>query len=171
MSVKLYDKKVYQISLVSNNQLLVLLAGKERVIRLKSLDRFLERSESSFDSKISERKNINLFAVHPTTLILALAIKTRIFLYQIHSNPQPYPYTYLHELTSNQTISYLEILLFDINDNSEQFLCYGYSSTFVTYGINPTTSNVVLFKDKELILAASREQPNEILRILPVNSE
>lgn len=159
------------MSLISNDQLLVLLAGRERLIRIKSLDRFLEHSESSFDSKITERKNINQFTVHPITLTLALIIRTRIFIYKIHSNPQPYPYALIGEINPNQPISYLDILLLNINENEEQILCYGYSSTFLCYPIDQQANQVVLFKDKDLILSASRESSNEILRVIPIISK
>jgi hypothetical protein len=166
--MKLYDKKVYQISLISNNQLLVILSGKERIIRIKSFERFLNHSESSFDSKISDKKNINFFTVHPITLTLCFAIKNRIFIYKIHSNPQPYPYTYMNELNTNQTITYLEISLLKINNINEQILCFGYSSTFMTYGIDQQSSNIILLRDKDLALQISREQSNEIIRVIPV---
>ena len=159
------------MSLISNDQLIVLLSGKERIIRIKSLDRFLEHSESSFDSKISERKNINQYSVHSTTLTLALIIKTRIFIYKINSNPQPYPYTYLNEINPNQNISYLDILLLNINENEEQILCYGYSSTFLCYSIDQQGNSLMLFKDKDLILSASHEPSNEILRVIPIISK
>ena len=164
--MKLYEKKVYQISLVSNNQLLVILSGKERVIRIKSFERFLNYSESSFDSKISEKKNINLFTVHPITLTLCFAIKNRIFIYKIHSNPQPYPYTYLHEFNINQNITYLEISLLKINNLNEQILCFGYSSTFMAYGIDQQSSSILLLRDKDLTIHIS----NEIVRVIPVIS-
>ena len=169
--MKLYDKKVYQIALISNNHLLIILSGKERVIRIKSLDRFLDRSESSFDSKISDKKNVTLFTVHPVTLTLCFAIKTRIFIYKIHSNPQPYPYTFLNELNANQNISYLEVSLLKLNENNEQILWYGYSSTFLAYGIDQQSSSIILLRDKDLRIPISRDQSNEISRVIPVISQ
>jgi hypothetical protein len=169
--MKLYDKKVYQISLISNNQLLVILCGKERTIRIKSLEQFLDYSESLFDSKISDKKNINLFTVHPITLTLCFTIKNRILIYKIHSNPQPYSYTYLTELNVNQTITYLEILLLKINNINEQILCFGYSTTCMTYGIDQQSSNILLVRDKDLRAQIAREQSNEILHVIQVISE
>jgi len=156
--------------LISNNQLLVILCGKERVIRIKSVERFLDRSSSSFDSKIPERKNATLFSVHPISLTLCIAIKNHLFIYKIHSNPQPYPYTLIQELETIQNVTYLQISLLKINNNQEQILWYGYSSIFMAHRIDQQSSSIVLLRDNDPSLQIFRQQPIEILRVIPVMS-
>ena len=170
-STKLYDKKVYQLSLISNNQLLVILSGKERMIRIKSFERLLDHSQSPFDSKIPETKNATLFAVDPTSLTLCVAIKNSLFVYKIYSKPQPYPYTRIYELNTTQIVTYLEISMLKINNNEEQILWYGYLSTFIAQRIDRQSPSVVLLRDKDPTLKVFRERPMGILRVIPLTSQ
>ena len=106
---KLYDKKVFQLSLVSENQLLLVLSGKERMIRIKSFNHFLDHSSSSLDTKIAESKNATVFAIDPRSLTLCVAIKNDIHVYTIFAKPQPYSYRHLCDLHTTQIITYLDI--------------------------------------------------------------
>ncbi|CAF4400534.1 unnamed protein product, partial [Adineta steineri] len=128
---KLYDKKVYQLSLISNNQLLVILSGKERMIRIKSVEHLLNHSESPFDSKIPETKNATLFTIEPVSLTLCVAIKNCLCIYKIYSRPQPYSYKHICDLHTTQIVTYLDISILEINNDKERILWYGYSSTFM----------------------------------------
>ncbi len=87
--------------MISNGEFLVTLAGKKRTIRLQSLKSLLEHPLSTLDSKIIETKNATTFAVHSTSLILCVAIKNRILVYQLFSTPRPYHYSYIRELNTS----------------------------------------------------------------------
>jgi hypothetical protein len=145
-----------------------MLSGKERVIRIKSVERFLALSPSSFDSKISETKNTILFSVHPISLTICVAIKNRLSIYKIHSNPLPYPYTLIQEFNITQNVTYLEISLLKIDNNEEQILWYGYASTFFMHRIGQQPSNIILLRDKDPSLQIFRDSSIEILRVIPV---
>ncbi len=167
---KLYDNRIYQLALVANNQLLVLLSGKERIIRIKLLQCLLERSEWTFDSEIVETKNATLFAVNPISLTLCVAVKNRLLIYKIHSNPRPYPYTLKHELNTTQNITYLDISTLKINNNEEKILWYGYSSTFIAQRLDQQCPSVTLLRDEDPTLKVLRERSIDILRVIPITS-
>jgi hypothetical protein len=147
-----------------------LLSGKGRIIRIKSLKCLLAHSEWSFDSEILETKNATLFAIDSASLTLCVAIKNHILIYKIHLNPRPYPYTLKHELNAPQNISYLDISILKINNNEEQILWYGYSSTFIAQRIDQQCESVVLLRDEDPTLQVLRERSIDILRVIPITS-
>jgi hypothetical protein len=171
VSIKLYDKKVYQLSLISNNQLLVILSGKERMIHIKSLDRLLDRSQSPLDIKIPGTKNTTLFAVDPISLTLCVAVKNCLFVYKIYSKPQPYPYTRIFELNTTQIVTYLEISMLKINNRDEEILWYGYLSTFMAQRIDRQSPSIALLRDKDPTLKSLCERSMGILRVIPITSQ
>ncbi|CAF1026594.1 unnamed protein product [Adineta steineri] len=169
-STKLSDKKVHQLSLISNGDLLVTLAGKQRTIRLQSLKTLLEHPLSSLDSKMIETKNATTFTVHSTSLILCVAIKNRILIYQLFSTPKPYHYSYMRELNIIQNVTYLEILTININQCEQQILWYGYPSTFIAQRLDQQSSSVSLLRDEDPTLQFFRDRPIEALRVVPVTN-
>jgi hypothetical protein len=170
-STKLSDKKVHQLSLISNGEFLVTLAGKQRTIRLQSLKSLLEHPLSTLDSKIVETKNATTFAVHSTSLILCVAIKNRILVYQLFSTPRPYHYSFIREFNTIQNVTYLEILTLNINQIEQQILWYGYPSTFVAQRLDQQCPSVSLLRDEDPTLQFFRDRPIESLRVVPVTSK
>jgi hypothetical protein len=162
---------VYQLSLVANNQLLVILCGKERLIRIKSLQRLLDRFRSPFDSKIPETKNATLFAIEPVSLILCVAIRDGLHVYKIHSKPQPYPYTHLWDLHTPQIVTYLDISMLKINRDNERIIWYGYSSTFMAQSVSRQSPSVELLSEKDPTLKSLRERSLEIVRVIALESQ
>ena len=169
-STKLSDKKVHQLSLISNGEFLVTLAGKQRTIRLQTLKSLLEHPLSNSDSKIIETKNATTFAVHSTSLMLAVAIKNRILIYQLFSTPRPYHYSFIRELNIVQNVTYLEISTISLQDIEQQILWYGYPSTFVAQRLDQQSSSVSLLRDEDPSLQFFRDRPIEALRVVPVKS-
>ena len=169
-STRLSDKKVHQLSLISNGEFLVTLAGKQRTIRLQSLKSLLENPLQTLDSKIIETKNATTFAVHSTSLILCVAIKNRILIYQLFSTQRPYHYSYIRELNIIQNVTYLEISTININHIEQQILWYGYPSTFVAQRLDQQCSSVSLLRDEDPTLQFFRDRPIEALRVVPVNN-
>ncbi|CAF4887707.1 unnamed protein product [Rotaria sp. Silwood1] len=167
---RLYKKIIHQLSLISDNQLLVMLSGKERIIRITPLKCLLTQSQSSWDGKILETKNATAFTVNSTSLTLCVAIKNRLLLYKIHSNPRPYPYTLIHDLYTTQTPTYLELSILKINNNEEEILWYGYSSIFIAQQIDQQCPSFALLRDIDLTLQVFRKLPIDILRVIPVTS-
>ncbi|CAF1261292.1 unnamed protein product [Adineta steineri] len=167
---KLYDKKVYQLSLISNNQLLIILSGKERMIRIKSVEHLLNHSESPFDSKIPETKNATLFTIEPISLTLCVAIKNCLCIYKIYSRPQPYSYTHICDLHTTQIVTYLDISILEINNDKERILWYGYSSTFMAQRLDQQSLSISLLRDKDPSLKIFCERPMEILRVISVKN-
>ena len=165
---RLYDKKVHCLSLVSNNQLLVMLCGRERIIRIKSLEYLLTHSQSALDSEIPETKNATLFATNPTSLILCVAIKNRLLLYKIHSNPRPYMYTLTEEINTTQNITCLEISMLKMKNSEDEILWYAHTSTLMVQKIGQQGPSTVFLKDSEPIF---HERFIEILRVVPVTSD
>ena len=170
-SIKLIDKKVHHVALISNGELLVTLAGKQRTIRLQSLKSLLEHPLSTLDSKIIETKNATAFAVHSTSLILCVAIKNRILVYQLFSTPRPYHYSFLREFNTVQNITYLDISTIQINQVEQQVLWYGYPSTFVAQRLDQQCQSVSLLRDEDPTLQFFRDRPIEALRVVPVASK
>ena len=170
-STKLSDKKVHQLSLISSSDLLVTLSGKQRTIRLQSLKALLDHPSSSSDSKIVETKNATTFAAHSTSLILAVAIKNRILVYQLFSTPKPYHYSFIKEFNIIQNVTYLEISAININQSEQQILWYGYPSTFVAQRLDQQSSSVSLLRDEDPTLQFFRDRPIEALRVVPVTSK
>lgn len=167
---KLFDKKIYQLSLIENNGLLVMLSGKERLIQIKSLEGLLTDLQSSLDSKIRETKHATSFAINSLSLTLCVAIKNRLLFYKIHAHPRPYIYTLVHEFNVNQDLTYLEISILKINDIDEEILWYGYSSTFMAQRIDQQCPSVVLLRDTDPTLQAFRELSIGIVRVIHVKS-
>jgi len=165
--VKLFDKKVFQMSLISNNDLIVILSGKERIIRIKSVEPFLNHSECSFDSKIPETRSSTLFAVDRKSLILCVVIRTRLLLFQIHSNRQPYLYTFLSEINTNGCVTYVDLSLIKINQQTEQILWFGYSSNVFANRIDQNRVSFPLIKERDANLQVFREPTNQILLVIP----
>ena len=170
-STKLSDKKVHQLSLISNGELLVTLAGKQRNIRLQSLKSLLEHPLSSLDSKITETKNATTFAVQATSLILCVAIKNRILVYQLFATQKPHHYSFIREFNIIQNVTYLEILTMNINQSEQQILLYGYPSSFVAQRLDQQSSSVSLLRYEDPTLQFFRNQPIEALRVVPVASK
>ena len=164
------DKKVHQLSLISNNDFLVTLAGKQRTIRLQSLKSLLEHPLSTLDSKIVETKNATTFSVHSTSLILCVAIKNRILVYQLFSTPRPYHYSFIREFNIIQNVTYLEISTININQIEQQILWYGYPSTFIAQRLDQQSSSVSLLRDEDPSLQFFRDRPIEALRVVPVTN-
>ncbi len=156
--------------MISNGELLVTLAGKQRTIRLQSLKSLLEHPLSSLDSKMTETKNATTFAVHSTSLILCVAIKNRILVYQLFSTPKPYHYSFIREFNIIQNVTYLEILTININQSEQQILWYGYPSTFVAQRLDQQSSSISLLRDEDPTLQFFRDRPIEALRVVPVTS-
>jgi len=156
--------------LISNGELLVTLAGKQRTIRLQSLKSLLEHPLSSLDSKMTETKNATTFAVHSISLILCVAIKNRILVYQLFSTPKPYHYSFIREFNIIQNVTYLEILTININQSEQQILWYGYPSTFVAQRLDQQSSSISLLRDEDPTLQFFRDRPIEALRVVPVTS-
>lgn len=169
-TMRLSDKKVHQLSLISNGEFLVTLAGKQRTIRLQTLKTLLEHPLSTLDSKIIETKNATTFAVHSTSLILSVAIKNRILIYQLFSTPRPYHYSFIRELNVIQNVTYLEISSIVINQTEQQILWYGYPSAFVAQRLDQQSSSVSLLRDEDPTLQFFRDRPIEALRVVPVNT-
>lgn len=169
-TTRLSDKKVHQLSLISNGEFLVTLAGKQRTIRLQTLKSLLEHPLSTLDSKIIETKNATTFAVHSTSLMLCVAIKNRILIYQLFSTPRPYHYSFIRELNVIQNVTYLEISTIVINQTEQQILWYGYPSAFVAQRLDQQSSSVSLLRDEDPTLQFFRDRPIEALRVLPVNN-
>ncbi|CAF1605265.1 unnamed protein product, partial [Adineta ricciae] len=167
---KLYDKKVFQLSLVSENQLLLILSGKERMIRIKSFKHFLDHSSSSLDTKIPESKNATVFAIDPQSLTLCVAIKNGINVYKIFAKPQPYPYKHLCDLHTTQIITYLDISTLKINNQDERVIWYGYASTFLAQRIDKQYPSVELLREKDPTLKYLLERNLEILRVIVVKN-
>ncbi|CAF4500553.1 unnamed protein product, partial [Rotaria sp. Silwood2] len=167
---RLYKKIIHHLSLISDNQLLVMLSGKERMIRIKPLKCLLTQSEPSWNGKILETKNATLFAVNSTSLTLCVAIKNRLLLFKIHSNYRPYPYTLIHDLSTTQIITYLEISILKINNSEEEILWYGYSSTFMAQPIDQQCPSFTLIRDTDPTLQIFRKLPIDILRVVPVTN-
>ncbi|CAF2991654.1 unnamed protein product [Rotaria sp. Silwood2] len=169
-STKLSDKRVHQLSLISNNELLVTLAGKQRTIRLQSLKSLLEHPLSPLDSKIIETKNATTFTVHSTSLVLCVAIKNRILVYQLFSTPKPYHYSFIREFNIIQNVTYLEISTININQTEQQILWYGYPSTFIAQRLDQQCPSVSLLRDEDPTLQFFRDRPIEALRVVPVTN-
>ncbi|CAF1093687.1 unnamed protein product [Adineta ricciae] len=169
-STKLSDKKVHQLSLISSSDLLVTLSGKQRTIRLQSLKALLDHPSSSSDSKIVETKGATTFAAHSASLILAVAIKNRILVYQLFSTPKPYHYSFIKEFNIIQNVTYLEISTININQSEQQILWYGYPSTFVAQRLDQQSSSVSLLRDEDPTLQFFRDRPIEALRVVPVTT-
>ncbi|CAF3715488.1 unnamed protein product [Rotaria socialis] len=169
-STKLSDKRVHQLSLISNGELLVTLAGKQRTIRLQSVKSLLDHPLSSLDSKIIETKNATTFAVHSTSLVLCVAIKNRILVYQLFSTPKPYHYSFIREFNIIQNVTYLEISTININQSEQQILWYGYPSTFVAQRLDQQCPSVSLVRDEDPTLQFFRDRPIEALRVVPVTN-
>ncbi|CAF1604998.1 unnamed protein product [Adineta ricciae] len=167
---KLYDKKVFQLSLVSENQLLLILSGKERMIRIKSFKHLLDHSSSSLDTKIPESKNATVFAIDPQSLTLCVAIKNCIHLYKIFAKPQPYPYKHLCDLHTTQIITYLDISTLKINKQDERVIWYGYASTFLAQRIDKQYPSVELLREKDPTLKYLLGRNLEILRVIAVKN-
>ncbi|CAF3841431.1 unnamed protein product [Rotaria magnacalcarata] len=169
-STKLSDKRVHQLSLISNGELLVTLAGKQRTIRLQSVKSLLDHPLSSLDSKIIETKNATTFAVHSTSLVLCVAIKNRILVYQLFSTPKPYHYSFIREFNIIQNVTYLEISTINITQSEQQILWYGYPSTFVAQRLDQQCPSVSLVRDEDPTLQFFRDRPIEALRVVPVTN-
>ncbi|CAF2114638.1 unnamed protein product [Rotaria magnacalcarata] len=167
---RLHDRKIYDLALVSNNELLIMLSGKECMIRIKSLQRLLVRSSSSLDSEIPETKNATLFTTNSISLTLCVAVKNCILCYKLHSNPQQYPYTLIHELNTTQNVSYLELSILKVNKNEEEILWYGDSSACMAQKVGHQSPSVVLLRDTDRTLEMFRKLPIVILRVIPVTN-
>ncbi|CAF1017882.1 unnamed protein product, partial [Didymodactylos carnosus] len=183
-SIKLSDKKVYQISIVNELNLLLTLSGKQRTIRCQPLKQLIEpflhshhhhnvhhHAISSLSTtegcKIPETKNCTTFAVSkPITnngqAILCVSIKNRILIYQIFQQ-RPF-HSLLKEFNIVHPVQYLEI--------NQDKLYYGYPSTFVMQKINTTIdgANISLLRDEDPTLQFFRERPIETLRVIPVSN-
>ena len=170
LTTRLSDKKVHQLSLISNGEFLVTLAGKQRTIRLQTLKSLLEHPLSTLDSKIIETKNATTFAVHSTSLMLCVAIKNRILIYQLFSTPRPYHYSFIRELNIIQNVTYLEISTIVINQIEQQILWYGYPSAFVAQRLDQQCPSVSLLRDEDPTLQFFRDRPIEALRVVPVTN-
>jgi len=168
-SMKLTDKKVHQLSLVSNNELLVTLSGKQRTIRLQSFQNLLEHPLSSNDTKIIETKNATSFALHSTSFVLCVAIKNRILIYQLFSNARTIHHSFLRELNLVQNVTYLDVSTLKINDVQQDFLWYGYPSTFIGQRLDQQCPSVSLLRDEDPTLQFFRDRPIETLRVVPVH--
>ena len=164
---------MHQLALVSNNEFLVTLAGKQRTIRLQAFKSLVEHPLSSLDSKILETKNATTFALHSSSLILCVAIKNRILIYQLFSSstPRPCHYSFLRELNIIQNVTYLEVSTLSLNQLEQQILFYGYPSTFVAQRLDQQGPSVSLLRDEDPTLQFFRDRPIEALRVLPVTSE
>ncbi|CAF3482214.1 unnamed protein product [Rotaria socialis] len=167
---RLHDRKIYDLALVSNNELLIMLSGKECMIRIKSLQCLLARSPPSLDSEIPETKNATLFTTNSISLTLCVAVKNRILCYKLHSKPQQYPYTLIHELNTVQSVSYLELSILKVNKNEEEILWYGDSSTCMAQKVAHQSPSVVLLRDTDRTLEMFRKLPIVILRVIPVTN-
>ncbi|CAF0784390.1 unnamed protein product [Didymodactylos carnosus] len=188
---KLSDKKVYQISIVNELNLLLTLSGRQRTIRCQPLKQLVEpflhphhphnthqhhyhhhhhqiSSLSTVEGcKIQETKNCTTFAVSkPTTnngqAILCVSIKNRILIYQIFQQ-RPF-HSLLKEFNIVHPVQYLEI--------NQDKLYYGYPSTFVMQKINTTIdgTNISLLRDEDPTLQFVRDRPIETLRVIPVSN-
>ena len=165
------DKKVHQLSLVSNHDILVTLAGKQRTIRLQSLKTLLEHPLSTTDSKIIETKYATTFALHAASLMLCVAIKNRILIYQLFTTSRPYHYSFLRELNIIQNVTYLDLCTIQINQVEQQILWYGYPSAFVAQRLDQQSSSVSLLRDEDPTLQFFRDRPIDALRVVPVTSK
>lgn len=148
-----------------------MLSGKEHIIRIKSFESVLTRSESLLEGEIPETKNATAFASNAGSLNLCVAVKNRILFYKIHSYPQPYLYTLVRELDTIQNVMYLEMSTLQINNNEEEILWFGYSSTFMAQNLDHQSSATILLRDTDPTLRIFQNVSIEVLRVIPVTSQ
>jgi hypothetical protein len=166
---KILNKKIYQLSLISNNKLLVLLCGNRRMMHIKPTECLIEGSKPPSDTEIYETENAISFAVNSTSLTLCVVVKGRLLLYKLYSEPRPYRQTLIRELNITQVPIYLEISKLKINNIEVEILWYGYSSTLVAERIDGQSSDIILRKDEDLSLQFLHKKP--IDRVIHVSSQ
>ena len=103
-------------------------------------------------------------------MILCVAIKNRILVYQLFSTSRPYHYSFIREFNTIQNVTYLEISTININQIEQQILWYGYPSTFVAQRLDQQCPSVSLLRDEDPTLQFFRDRPIEALRVVPVTN-
>ena len=160
---------IHQFSVLIEKDLLVILLGKSRKICLKSLGSILDPNQITLNCEIDELKSVHLFALDPIKLLLCVAMKNRLLLYQLLSQGRPLHYECLTDLPLAQSIEYLEFFSWKPPraEPEQRFLCYGYASIFFTQRLDQKRASEVLLRDGELL---SREERSTILRLVSLSS-
>jgi len=153
-------KRVHQVEVLATEQLMVVLCGRNRNIRLY----FLNSIEDGDSIKIDESKNCSMFAhgtfCQGTSSCIAVAIKKHVVIFEINKTKQRYKK--IREISIQTSIQYLSIF-------NEQ-LCMGYTGGFSTFAIQGGKASKLVNSD-DPTLSFVQQVNSDAMCMMPVNKQ